>query len=512
MIWVIDFGSQYTQLIIRKSRELGRDANLMTFEECSEKLKENKEKPQAIILSGGPSSVYTDQNDYSRIFNENIPVLGVCYGMQIIAHYFKGQVEKGSQGEYGKSVVSCLKSESDLPQLSDVWMSHFDEVTNVPSDFEITYKSENGLIAGMICESKKIMAVQFHPEVHHTTNGIDLLNYFFNKLSKADQDWSNESMIKKCSSEFDQVKTDEAVLCGFSGGVDSLVAAQLAYQEIGKKLFCIFIDHGLTRPQDRFQIETLQQNLPFPIKVVDSSKVFLEKLNGLSDPEKKRKVIGVTFIEEFEREVKHLEKENSVKFNYLLQGTLYPDVIESISPHKKDGKSVTIKSHHNVGGLPERMNLKIIEPLKFLFKDEVRIMGQELGLKSEWVNRHPFPGPGLGVRILGEVTPHAVRACKESDQILFEELKNWSLYGETWQAFTVFLPVQTVGVKGDERAYENVICLRMVNSVDGMTATWSRMPFDFLDKVSSRITNEVKGITRVVYDITSKPPGTIEWE
>ena len=353
--------------------------------------------------------------------------------------------------------------------------------------------------------------MQFHPEVEHSEHGKDILRHFFKDIAGISENWSNAVMLEACRAEVEEVK-GKKVLCAFSGGVDSLVAATIAHEVIGDDLYCFFVDNGLLRPQDYTHIEILQEQTPLNIEVIDAKELFYSKLKGVSDPELKRKAIGKTFIEVFEQKVKDFEKSHDINFEYLLQGTLYPDVIESLSPHKAGGKSATIKSHHNVGGLPERMNLKLLEPLKFLFKDEVRVLGESVSLKHEWVHRHPFPGPGIGVRVLGELFPESIKKVQESDQILFEELHNQNLYHASWQAFTVLLPVKTVGVKGDGRAYEEVICLRIVNSTDGMTATWTDLPFEFLAKTSARITNEVAGVTRVVYDITSKPPGTIEWE
>lgn len=511
-IWIVDFGSQYTQLITRKSRELGYSSIIMTFDMVLEKITKG-EKPLAFILSGGPQSIFEDDTDYSPLFNCQLPTLGICYGMQLISHFFSGKVERGEQGEYGHSQV-FLESGFSFGGVSksfNAWMSHFDHVASVPEGFDLILKSENGLIAGIENPTKKIMALQFHPEVQHTEYGKEILEHFFNDIAKLKPNWSDSVMLEKCTQEVRAIKGSK-VLCAFSGGVDSLVAATIAHKELGDDLHCFFVDNGLLRPQDYHHIETLKKETPLNIEVVDAQDIFLDKLCGVPDPEKKRKIIGTSFIEIFEDKVHKYEKDHGIEFEYLLQGTLYPDVIESISPHKKGGKSVTIKSHHNVGGLPERMKLKLLEPLRYLFKDEVRQLGEAVGLEHEWVHRHPFPGPGIGVRILGEVKREAVKKVQLSDQILFEELKSQNFYEACWQAFTVLLPVKTVGVKGDGRAYEEVICIRIVNSTDGMTATWTDLPQTFLSKVSNRITNEVSGVTRVVYDITSKPPGTIEWE
>jgi GMP synthase (glutamine-hydrolysing) len=511
-IWIVDFGSQYTQLITRRSRELGFASEILTIEECLKKISEAN-KPSAIILSGGPNSIFEDDTDYAPIFETGLPILGICYGMQLISNYFGGEVERGIQGEYGHATVESQAGIKipGTPDKFNVWMSHFDHVSKIPAGFELLLKSSNGLIAGIENKEKQILALQFHPEVEHSEHGREVLNHFFKDIAKLEQNWSNEVMLENCLKEVSDVKGSK-VLCAFSGGVDSLVAATIAHQALGDDLYCFFVDNGLLRPQDYHHIDLLQKETKLNIEVIDAKELFYSKLKGVSDPEKKRKAIGVTFIEVFEQKVHEFETNHNIKFDYLLQGTLYPDIIESLSPHKKGGKSATIKSHHNVGGLPETTKLKLLEPLKFLFKDEVRKLGEAVNLKYDWVHRHPFPGPGIGVRVLGEIFPESVRKVQESDQILFEELHAQNLYQATWQAFTVLLPVQTVGVKGDGRAYEEVICLRLVNSTDGMTATWTDLPYEFLAKTSARITNEVKGITRVVYDITSKPPGTIEWE
>jgi GMP synthase (glutamine-hydrolysing) len=511
-VWIVDFGSQYTQLITRKTRELGHSAVMMTVEEGLKGLE--TKRPKALILSGGPDSISQDSTDFAPFFKDDtLPTLGICYGMQVMAQHFGGSVEKGTQGEYGHSQVE-FSSELEIegvPSKTSVWMSHFDHVAKVPSDFKVLCQSRNDFVAGMIHTSRPLMGLQFHPEVKHTHHGKQLLKYFFNTFAKLDEDWTSYQMYQECLKEVEAV-ADKDVLCAFSGGVDSLVAASLAEKVLKGHLHCFFVDNGLLRPQDYHHIEILKKNTNLHIEVVDAKEIFLSRLEGVDEPEEKRKIIGRTFIEVFEQKVHEFEHSHQIKFEYLLQGTLYPDVIESTSPHLKGGKSVTIKSHHNVGGLPERMHLKLLEPLKFLFKDEVRELGETLGLKHEWVHRHPFPGPGIGVRILGRVAPESVKKVQDSDQILFEELHNYGLYESAWQAFTVLLPVKTVGIKGDARAYEEVICLRIVGSTDGMTAHWTEMPYDFLSHVSARITNEVAGITRVVYDITSKPPGTIEWE
>lgn len=512
-IWIVDFGSQYTQLITRKTRELGYSSEIVTLDDFDERLASGK-KPGALVLSGGPQSLSEDKNNYKKYFeDESLPILGICYGMQILAREFEGVVDKGVQGEYGHAKIHGV-GEFEIPGCPkevNVWMSHFDYIAKAPENFEVILESSNKMIAGIKHQTRPIVGFQFHPEVEHTDHGLDLLRYFYKDLAGLEKDWSAKTMLEEA---FDLVKSigNTPVLCAFSGGVDSLVAATLAEKILGENIHCFFVDNGLLRPQDYHHIELLKKKTPLNIEIIDAKEEFFSACEGIDDPELKRKAIGRTFIEIFEKKVHDYENNQKINFTHLLQGTLYPDVIESISPHKKGGKSVTIKSHHNVGGLPERMKLKLIEPLRLLFKDEVRKIGEELGLNHEWVHRHPFPGPGIGVRVLGELSREKVKKVQESDQILFEELHNFKQYEACWQAFTVFLPVSTVGVKGDARAYENVICVRIVNSSDGMTAVWSDMPRDFLSKVSNRICNEVSGITRVVYDITSKPPGTIEWE
>ncbi len=507
-IWIVDFGSQYTQLIARIYRELGYKSEILTIEQSFEFLKH--EKPGLLILSGGPQSVFEDSTDYSPYFNQGFPVLGICYGMQLMAQHFGGTVHKGTIGEYGKSKVHDLNNTFKVNNEFIAWMSHSDHVSICPKEFDVFLKSENDLIAGIKHQSLNFWGLQFHPEVIHTVRGKEILLHFVDKIG-LEKNWHNEEIYQTCLDEVDDIG-DEYVLCAFSGGVDSLVAASIAHKKLGKKLYCFFVDHGLLRPQDYKHIELLKNKSQLNIETIDAREIFLSKLESVSDPEKKRKIIGTTFIEVFDQKVKEFEETKDIKFTYLLQGTLYPDIIESHSPHKKGGKSVTIKSHHNVGGLPEKMNLKLLEPLKSLFKDEVRKIGSFLDLEHSWLYRHPFPGPGLGIRILGAIDSVKIEQVQKSDQILLEELVESGFYNKCWQSLTVHIPQKTVGVKGDARAYEEVICVRIVGSRDGMTATWSHVPYEVLDKISSRITNEVSGITRVVYDITSKPPGTIEWE
>ncbi len=511
-IWIVDFGSQYTQLITRKTRELGYSSAIVTLDEVREEF-DKGHRPECLVLSGGPDSLATDKTDYGFLFDKNIPTLGICYGLQIMANHFGGHVAPGTIGEYGHAEI-ILKNDFKLkncPEHFHVWMSHFDHVEKVPAGFNLIMESDNGMVAGIRDIDRGLMGLQFHPEVEHSSYGREILRYFYEEVASLKEDWNRLEMLKEAT---DLVKAigDAKVLCAFSGGVDSLVAATLAHNVIGSNLYCFFVDNGLLRPQDHGHIETLKKHTPLNIEIIDAKEIFLSKLKGVKDPEEKRKIIGHTFIEVFEEKVHSFEADHQIKFEYLLQGTLYPDVIESTSPHKKGGKSVTIKSHHNVGGLPERMKLQLLEPLRYLFKDEGRKIGEELGLKHDWVYRHPFPGPGIGIRVLGELKEESIDKVGQSDQILLEEMLAFNVYNSVAQAFTVLLPVKTVGVKGDGRAYEEVICLRLVSTTDYMTATWSDLPRDFLSRVSSRITNEVKGVTRVVYDITSKPPGTIEWE
>ncbi|MGZ3790586.1 MAG: glutamine-hydrolyzing GMP synthase, partial [Bacteriovorax sp.] len=436
-IWIVDFGSQYTQLITRKTRELGFSSEIITLDECRERF-QNKILPECLVLSGGPQSVFEDENDYSFMFKDRaLPVLGICYGMQLLGKYFGGVVEKGLIGEYGHADIhfTSLFEIQNCPKTMSVWMSHSDHVSVVPASFEVVMKSSDNLVAAIKHQELPIMGLQFHPEVEHSKQGKLILDYFYREVAKLKSDWNAEEMLTEA---LDLVKKvgDKKVLCAFSGGVDSLVAATLASKVLGDNLHCFFVDNGLLRLQDYHHIKRLQDHTLLKIEIIDAKDIFFNALKGEDDPEKKRKIIGKTFIDVFEKTVREYQEKFQIHFEYLLQGTLYPDVIESISPHIAGGKSVTIKSHHNVGGLPERMKLKLLEPLRFLFKDEVREMGIALGLSHEWVFRHPFPGPGLGVRILGDITHEAVRMVQESDQILFEELVTAQLYHSTWQAFT----------------------------------------------------------------------------
>jgi len=507
-IVILDFGSQYNQLIARKIRELGVFAEILPYNTSLDQI--IKRDPKGIILSGGPSSVYAPGAHLidKKIFELDIPVLGICYGMQLMTFLLDGHVDKGQVGEYGKAVFykdanhPLLKNTSDKFQ---VWMSHFDEVTGLPEGFHKLGHTDT-CIAGIYNDTRKLYATQFHPEVNHTENGKQILQNFVLDICQAQPNWDLQNYIDEIIHEIKTTVGNEKVILGLSGGVDSSVAAMLIHKAIGKQLTCIFVDTGLLRDNEAEKVmETYGKHYDMNIIHVDAGEQFLSALEDVSDPETKRKIIGREFIEVFNREA---QKINDAGF--LAQGTIYPDVIESKSA--KGGPSATIKSHHNVGGLPEKMHLKLLEPLKELFKDEVRKIGIELGIPHAMIMRHPFPGPGLGIRILGEVSPEKVRILQQADAIFIEELEKQNLYDKVSQAFVVLLPVKSVGVMGDERTYEYTAVVRSADTTDFMTATWSRLPYEFLDKVSSRIINEVKGINRVVYDISSKPPATIEWE
>lgn len=506
-IIILDFGSQYNQLIARRVRDLGVYSEVLPFDTPLDEILERK--PVGIILSGGPSSVNVPDACLvdKALFEAGVPVLGICYGMQLTAHLLGGKVKKGEKGEYGKANFEILKTNSVLEgisQTSTVWMSHFDEVETPPEGFEISGKS--GVIAAMANEKQKIYTLQFHPEVSHTEEGEKMIENFIFKVCKAEKNWQLTNYIDRSIEEIRKKVGREKVILGLSGGVDSSVAAVLIHKAIGgSQLTCIFVDTGLLRKDEgRKVMENYGEHFNMNIKMIDASQRFLNKLKGISDPEQKRKIIGNEFIAVFDEESNKLE---GAKF--LAQGTIYPDVIESQSVK---GPSAVIKSHHNVGGLPEDMKLELLEPLRELFKDEVRKVGEELGIPHHLVHRHPFPGPGLGIRILGEVDAEKVKILQEADDIFIEELYKSGLYDSVSQAFVVLLPVKSVGVMGDERTYEYTAAVRSANTIDFMTATWSRLPYDLLETVSSRIINEVKGINRVAYDISSKPPATIEWE
>lgn len=512
MILVLNFGGQYSHLIARRIREFGVYSEILP---CDVSLKEiGKLKPDGIILSGGPASVY-EHNSPSmerKVLGLGIPVLGICYGLQLIAKFVGGEVLAGKLKEFGKKELIIKKTGKLLKGLSkkeQVWMSHGDLVSKLPKDFEILASTDSCPIAAFENNGKKIYGIQFHAEVVHTLKGSQILKNFVFDICRAKRDWHISSVSKKLIKEIKKEVGKNSVIMGVSGGVDSTVAATLLHKSIGSRLYCVFVDHGLIRKNEAEEvINFFEKKLKFRhFYFVDASGIFLEKLKGTTDPEEKRKIIGHTFIEVFESKVMELEKgHRGIKF--LGQGTIYPDRIESAQPSKYASK---IKSHHNIT-LPEKMKLKIIEPLKEFYKDEVRKLGMELKVPGDIINRHPFPGPGLAIRILGEVTEERLGILREADFIFIDELKKSKLYGKTWQAFAALLPVKTVGVMGDARTYEYVISLRAVTSADAMTADWAKLPSELLEKISNRIINEVRGVNRVLYDITQKPPGTIEYE
>jgi GMP synthase (glutamine-hydrolysing) len=509
-IIILDFGSQYTQLIARRVREQGVYCEIHPFHLSADEIA--AKRPKGVILSGGPASV-TDE-DAPRVdagFYDGVgsPILGICYGMQMVAVDLGGRNEPAARREYGHAKVKVLsgatKLFNELPFELNAWMSHGDHVTEIPPGFHKT-ATTGDVVTAIENDERRIYCVQFHPEVAHTPLGKEVLRNFLFNVCGCKGDWTSASFIREEISKIrETVGPDDRVVGGLSGGVDSTVAATLVHEAIGDRQSCIFVNTGLLR-YGEFEdtLKVYEDNLHLNVRGVDASQEFYATLNGVVDPEAKRKAIGSKFIDVFDSEAKRI---GGVK--WLVQGTLYPDVIESVSLR---GASVTIKTHHNVGGLPEKMNLKLIEPLRELFKDEVRAIGRDLGIPEMILERHPFPGPGMAVRIFGDVTPEKVELLQKADKILIEELHNFGLYREVWQAFAVLLPIHSVGVMGDYRTYEKTVALRAVTSTDGMTADWARLPHDFLAKVSSRITSEVRGVNRVVYDISSKPPSTIEWE
>ena len=506
-IVVLDFGSQYTQIIARKLRESGVYSEIVPYNESIEDIMART--PKGIILSGGPASVYASDSYHpdSTIFDLGLPILGICYGMQLIAQHFGGSVIPATSHEYGKAKLDIIVENEifkDTQNGQIVWMSHGDKVESIPSGFEKIAISENSPYAAIADTNRNIYAFQFHPEVYHSECGSKLLKNFAKYICGCESTWNMGSFAKEQMTKIKNQVGNKKVLCAVSGGVDSSVVATLLFEAIGNQVIPVFVDNGLLRANEREQVETIFKGRGIDLITVDASEQFLTKLAGVTDPETKRKIIGETFIEVFDKEAK---KHEGVEF--LAQGTLYTDVIESVSVK---GPSKTIKSHHNVGGLPDWMKFQLVEPLREIFKDEVRELGLELGLPRNMINRHPFPGPGLAIRVMGDVNKPDLDLLRKADVILLDVLHSTGYYEKTWQAFTVLLNVKSVGVMGDNRTYDNTVCVRIVDATDGMTATFAHIPHEILETISRRIINEVDGINRVVYDISSKPPATIEWE
>ena len=507
LLLILDFGSQYTQLIAKQVRKMNVYCEIVPFNISYEDVL--AKNPKAIILSGSPYSVYAEDAPIpdKRILDLAVPFLAICYGMQLIAHLSGYKVDKSDEREFGYAKLNIANHDNIFKGLKDqesVWMSHGDKVHNIDADFEKLAYSDNCEYGAIKHREKPIYCLQFHPEVVHTENGFTILSNFVDMIGFS-KDWNPQSFIDSTVASIRAQVGDDQVILGLSGGVDSSVACALLYKAIGDQLIPIFVDNGLLRKHEVEEVERIfKDGFGMKLNTVRASDIFLTRLAGVTDPEKKRKIIGNSFIEIFD-----VESKKFPRAKFLAQGTLYPDVIESVS---FKGPSATIKSHHNVGGLPDKMNLSLVEPLRELFKDEVRNVGRELGLGETLVDRHPFPGPGLAVRIIGDITPEKIALLQDIDYIFISELRDKGLYHSTWQAFAVLLPIQTVGVMGDERTYESVCALRAVNSSDGMTADWTEFPYEFLKRVSNRIINEVRGVNRVVYDISSKPPATIEWE
>jgi len=508
-ILILDYGSQFTQLIARRLREFNIYCEIHPYNVDLDTV--SKPLPKGIILSGSPKSVNDKEAPdlQTAILDWDVPILGVCYGLQLLAHTeIPGSVEKAEKREFGRAHLIIDNDKGILKGVDNesvVWMSHGDHIHELPSSYEIVGHTSNAEVAAVHHKEREIYGVQFHPEVAHTQCGKQILKNFAFDICDLTGDWTPNSFVDEQIEAIRKKVGKDKVLCALSGGVDSTVVATLIHKAIGDQLECVFVDNGLLRKDEFTEVLDLYiKDLELPVRGVDASELFLSRLDGVSDPEKKRKIIGAAFIDVFEKEIG-----GQSEFKYLAQGTLYPDVIESVS---FKGPSATIKSHHNVGGLPEKMKLDLIEPVRELFKDEVRKVGRALGIPEHFIARHPFPGPGLGIRVIGDLSKERLDLLREADKIFIDELKSQNLYDDVWQALTVLLPVQSVGVMGDERTYEFTIAVRAVTSVDGMTADWAHLPYEFLGHVSNRIINEVKGINRVVYDISSKPPATIEWE